>query len=59
MPAREPEQWTEILSAHPEEVADLARRLRKAALAALPDLTAGRNLPEASSRRPDRDDLRA
>ncbi|HCT78514.1 MAG TPA: hypothetical protein DGG94_07945 [Micromonosporaceae bacterium] len=39
MAVREPEQWTEILAAHPNEVAGLARRLRKAALAALPDLT--------------------
>ncbi len=39
MVAEEPHQWSDILAAHTGEVSALARRLRAAALAALPDLT--------------------
>ncbi len=39
MIAAEPSQWSEILAGHTGEVSALARRLRSAALAALPDLS--------------------
>jgi hypothetical protein len=39
MVVTEPEQWSDILAGHTDEVSALARRLRSAALSALPDLT--------------------